>query len=37
MMTREVLLVIHPIGSRAKEEDRLFEFPLFGHYRRFGK
>lgn len=26
-------LVIHNIGSGAKEEDRLFEFPLTGHYR----
>jgi uncharacterized protein YijF (DUF1287 family) len=26
-------LVIHNIGSGAKEENRLFEFPLTGHYR----
>jgi uncharacterized protein len=26
-------LVIHNIGAGAKEEDRLFEFPLTGHYR----
>jgi len=32
-----VPLVIHNIGSGAKEEDRLFEFPLTGHYRWFGK
>lgn len=37
MMPWEVLLVIHNIGSGAKEEDRLFEFPLAGHYRWFGK
>jgi len=28
-----VPLVIHNIGAGAKEEDRLFEFPLTGHYR----
>jgi len=28
-----VPLVIHNIGRGAKEEDRLFEFPLTGHYR----
>lgn len=28
-----VPLVIHNIGSGAKEEDRLFEFPMTGHYR----
>lgn len=28
-----VPLVIHNIGSGTKEEDRLFEFPLTGHYR----
>ena len=27
--------VIHNIGSGAKEEDRLFSFPLTGHYRFF--
>ncbi len=32
-----VPLVIHNIGSGAQEEDRLFEFPLTGHYRWFGK
>jgi len=26
-------LVIHNIGSGAKEEERLFAFPLTGHYR----
>jgi len=26
-------LIIHNIGGGAKEEDRLFEFPLTGHYR----
>lgn len=26
-------LVIHNIGKGAQEEDRLFEFPLTGHYR----
>ena len=26
-------LVIHNIGSGAREEDRLFDFPLTGHYR----
>ena len=26
-------LIIHNIGSGAKEEARLFEFPLTGHYR----
>ena len=26
-------LIIHNIGAGAKEEDRLFEFPLTGHYR----
>ena len=26
-------LIIHNIGSGAQEEDRLFEFPLTGHYR----
>lgn len=26
-------LVIHNIGGGAKEEDRLFDFPLTGHYR----
>ncbi|HUS93019.1 MAG TPA: DUF1287 domain-containing protein, partial [Phycisphaerae bacterium] len=32
--TREgIPLVIHNIGSGTKEEDRLFEFPLTGHYR----
>ena len=29
-------LVIHNIGSGAKEEDRLFSFPLTGHFRWFG-
>jgi uncharacterized protein YijF (DUF1287 family) len=28
-----VPLVIHNIGSGAKEEDRLFDFPITGHYR----
>jgi uncharacterized protein YijF (DUF1287 family) len=28
-----VPLVIHNIGSGTREEDRLFEFPLTGHYR----
>ncbi|MGH8045881.1 MAG: DUF1287 domain-containing protein [Chthoniobacterales bacterium] len=28
-----VPLVIHNIGHGAQEEDRLFEFPLTGHYR----
>jgi uncharacterized protein YijF (DUF1287 family) len=28
-----VPLIIHNIGSGVKEEDRLFEFPLTGHYR----
>ena len=31
--TAGVPLVIHNIGSGAKEEDRLFEFPITGHYR----
>ena len=32
--TREgVPLVIHNIGGGAQEEDRLFDFPLTGHYR----
>jgi len=26
-------LVIHNIGQGTREEDRLFEFPLTGHYR----
>lgn len=26
-------LIIHNIGSGTKEEDRLFEFPITGHYR----
>lgn len=26
-------LIIHNIGAGAKEEDRLFEFQLTGHYR----
>lgn len=30
-----VPLVIHNIGSGAVEEDRLFDFPLTGHYRFF--
>ena len=30
-------LVIHNIGSGVKEEDRLFEFPITGHYRITGK
>ncbi len=25
--------VIHNIGSGTREEDRLFEFPVTGHYR----
>jgi hypothetical protein len=28
-----VPLVIHNIGRGVQEEDRLFEFPLTGHYR----
>ena len=32
-----VLLVIHKIGSGAEEEERLFESPLTGYYRWFGK
>lgn len=28
-------LVIHNIGSGTKEEDRLFDFPITGHYRYF--
>ncbi len=28
-----VPLVIHNIGSGAREEDRLFDFPITGHYR----
>jgi uncharacterized protein YijF (DUF1287 family) len=28
-------LVIHNIGAGAREENRLFEFPLTGHYRYF--
>ena len=28
-----VPLVIHNIGSGAREEDMLFRFPLTGHYR----
>ena len=31
--SNSVLLVIHNIGSGAKEEDRLFDFPITGHYR----
>jgi uncharacterized protein YijF (DUF1287 family) len=31
-------LIIHNIGAGAREEDRLFEFPLTGHYRpKIGK
>ena len=30
-----VPLVIHNIGSGAKEEERLFDFPITGHYRFF--
>lgn len=30
-------LVIHNIGSGTQEEDRLFSFPLTGHYRWFPK
>lgn len=30
-------LVIHNIGHGAREEDRLFEFPLTGHYRWWNK
>lgn len=30
-----VPLVIHNIGSGTKEEDRLFDFPITGHYRYF--
>ena len=26
-------MVLHNIGSGAKEEDRLFDFPITGHYR----
>ena len=26
-------LILHNIGSGAVEEDRLFDFPLTGHYR----
>ena len=29
-------LVIHNIGRGAREENRLFEFPLTGHFRWFG-
>jgi uncharacterized protein YijF (DUF1287 family) len=29
-------LVIHNIGNGAKEEDRLFEFNITGHYRVSG-
>lgn len=32
---RGVPLVIHNIGSGTKEEDRLFDFPITGHYRYF--
>jgi uncharacterized protein YijF (DUF1287 family) len=28
-----VPFVIHNIGSGAKEESRLFDFPMTGHYR----
>ena len=28
-----VPLVIHNIGGGTREENRLFEFPLTGHYR----
>lgn len=28
-------LVIHNIGAGAREEDRLFEFPITGHFRYF--
>lgn len=31
--TAGVPLVIHNIGSGAKEENRLFAFPITGHYR----
>jgi len=31
--TDGVPFVIHNIGSGTKEEDRLFEFPITGHYR----
>jgi uncharacterized protein YijF (DUF1287 family) len=30
---RGVPLVIHNIGSGTKEENRLFDFPITGHYR----
>ena len=29
-------LVIHNIGRGAREEHRLFDFPLTGHFRWFG-
>lgn len=29
----ERFLIVHNIGEGAREEDRLFEFPLTGHYR----
>jgi uncharacterized protein YijF (DUF1287 family) len=32
-MSDGVPLVIHNIGSGAREEDRLFKFPITGHYR----
>jgi uncharacterized protein YijF (DUF1287 family) len=31
--TEGIPLAIHNIGSGAKEENRLFDFPLTGHYR----
>ena len=35
--SKGVPLVIHNIGSGAKEESRLFDFPLTGHYRFFSE
>ena len=29
----EIPLIMHNIGQGAREEDRLFEFPLNGHFR----
>ena len=29
-------LIVHNIGAGPKLEDRLFDFPITGHYRYFG-
>ena len=32
---RGIPFVIHNIGSGAREEDSLFDYPITGHYRFF--